>query len=189
MSYLILIRHSISQPDAESSAHDWQLTDEGRRKCAALAERLRPYGIKQLYSSDEPKAVQTAELVAENLGGLPVTLDAQLRETQRETAPYFTDINDFTNAIQKAMNQPQQLLYGEETFEAARIRFTEAVNRIVANSGSESVALVSHGTILSLYIGKVVGKHPFDVWKMLGMPAYIVFSLPDMDFIDFVPAL
>jgi broad specificity phosphatase PhoE len=86
----------------------------------------------------------------------------------------------FVQTIQAAMNQPQQLLYGEETFETACIRFTEAVNRIVATSQDETVALVSHGTILSLYIGSIVGKHPFDVWKMLHMPCYLVFSLPDM---------
>src|SRR3954452_4690526 len=143
MPHLILIRHSTSQPQAGSSAHDWQLTDEGRRKCLLLAERLRPYNINHFYSSDEPKAVQTAELVAQELGRLPVTLDVQLRETHRKTAPYFADDKAFVQAIQTAMNQPQQLLYGEETFETACIRFTEAVNRIVATSQDETVALVS----------------------------------------------
>ncbi|MBA3874802.1 MAG: histidine phosphatase family protein [Anaerolineae bacterium] len=180
MPHLILIRHSTTQPKAGSSAHDWQLTDEGRRKCLILAERLRPYSIHHLYSSDEPKAVQTAEQVAQELGGLPVTLDEQLRETHRKTAPYFADEIAFVQAIQSAMNRPQQLLYGEETFEAARIRFTEAINRIMVTTRGETLALVSHATIESLYIANLIDSNPYDIWKLLDMPAYVVFSLPAM---------
>jgi len=179
MPYLILIRHANSQPIAGRSPHRWTLSDEGRRKCTLLVERLRPYGIKHIYSSDEPKALQTAGQIAFYLGHLPSTLDDQLRETRRENVPFYDDELAFCQAIQAAMNQPQRLLYGEETFEAARIRFTEAVKRIVANK-NETVALVSHGTILSLYIASVIETNPFDLWKLLDMPAYAVFSLPDM---------
>ena len=179
MPHLILIRHANSQPVGGTSPHHWQLSNEGRRQCALLAERLRPYNITHLYSSDEPKALQTAGLIGSDLGHLPSTLDDQLRETRRENAPFYDDETTFRQAIHAAMNQPQQLLYGEEAFDAARVRFAKAVNRIVAkNEGT--VALLSHGTILSLYIASMIETNPFDIWKLLDMPAYAVFSLPDM---------
>src|SRR5262245_45368785 len=130
MQHLILIRHANSQPVAGRSPHRWVLSDEGRHKCTLLTERLRPYNIAHLYTSDEPKSLQTAGQIAFYLGRLPTTLDDQLRETHRETAPFYEDIPAFHKAIQAAMNHPQQLLYGEETFEAARMRFTNVVNRI-----------------------------------------------------------
>ena len=40
-----------------------------------------------------------------------------LGETKRQTVPYFDAIkSDFKNAIRTAMAQPDELLFGEETF-------------------------------------------------------------------------
>ena len=56
MAELILIRHSISQPKPEQNSHDWLLTDEGRSNCKILAEYMRPYTIRHIYTSAEAKA-------------------------------------------------------------------------------------------------------------------------------------
>ncbi len=180
MSALILVRHAASQPQLETSAHDWQLADSGRDQCRLLADRLRPYNITQIVSSDEPKAVQTGMLIADYLGRLPFTHDADLRETHRKTAPFFTDEATFRQAIAAAMHQPQQLRYGEETFDAARFRFAAAVERLTSTRADETIALVSHGTILSLYLAHCMNVPSFAIWSLLDMPAYAVLSLPNL---------
>lgn len=177
---LILVRHAASQPQPGTSAHDWQLAHSGRDQCRLLADRLRPYNLNHIITSDEPKALQTGTLIADYLGNLSLTQDASLRETHRKTAPYFADEAAFRQAIAAAMHQPQQLLYGEETFEAARLRFSAAVEHLTNAHPDESIALVSHGTILSLYLAHQMSIPPFAIWSLLDMPAYAVLTLPDL---------
>lgn len=179
-NYLTLVRHSISQPQAGVSAHDWQLTDEGREKVTLLSARLTGLGIRKIVSSDEPKALDTARLLAHGLGGVPVQTDANLRETHRKTAPYYADHGDFKRAVQAAMEHPDQLLFGEETFAAAQARFSQAAATVISEPIDGSVALVSHGTILALYIASLTGFDAFSVWNLLDMPAYAVFDFPSL---------
>lgn len=180
MSQLVLIRHAASQPKPDVPARDWQLTASGREQCRLLAERLRPYNITHITSSDEPKALQTGTLIADYLGILQLSQDAALSETHRQTAPFFADEVTFREAIAAAMHQPQQLLYGEETFESAQSRFSDAVTRLMNTNPNQTIALVSHGTILSLYIAHRMRVPPFAIWSLLDMPAYAVLSLPDL---------
>jgi broad specificity phosphatase PhoE len=177
---LILVRHSISQPRAGASAHDWQLTDEGREKVTVLSNRMGGLNIRKIVSSDQPKALETARLLAYGLGDVPEQTDANLRETHRKTAPFYTDLTDFKRAVQAAMQHPNQLLFGEETFAAAQARFSQAAATLISESIDGSVAMVSHGTILALHIASLTGFDAFSVWNLLDMPAYAVFDLPSL---------
>jgi len=68
-----------------------------------LAERLRSFKIEYYISSDEPKSLSIAQLLAEHLHGTPqpVTTDLRLRETSRNAVPYITEIADFKRAIRQ----------------------------------------------------------------------------------------
>ena len=61
---------------------DTPLNDEGRRQAHVLADQLEGRGIASIWSSDLSRARETAEIVTERLG-LPVNLDARLREANR----------------------------------------------------------------------------------------------------------
>ncbi|MCA0456089.1 MAG: histidine phosphatase family protein [Chloroflexi bacterium] len=180
MVRLVLVRHAASQPQPGTSAHNWQLANAGHDQCRLLADRLRPYNIRHIITSDEPKAVQTGTLLASYLGDLPLSQAADLRETHRKTAPFFADETAFREAIATAMHQPQKLLYGEETFEAARLRFSAAVDRLTSAHPDETIALVSHGTILSLFLAHRMNVPPYSIWSLLDMPAYAILTLPDL---------
>jgi broad specificity phosphatase PhoE len=182
MSRLILVRHSISKPQAHQSAHTWNLTDAGRLLCARLADKLRPFPITQVMSSDEPKAIDTARslMVHLDMEASTVSVDSGLCETARSTAPYFEDVAEFKRAIQSAMDAPDELRFGEETFYDALSRFRHTVDAIVKQAPDETIVLVSHGTILSLYLSHVSGLSAYTLWELLDMPAYAVLTLPDM---------
>lgn len=186
MPYLIFIRHSISQPQPKVSAHQWMLSVAGQARCTALADRLRSYAIEQIYASPEPKARLTGALLARHLGAVPMEEHIGLMETRRTTAPYFDNIEDFQAAIQRAMAAPDELLFGEETFTAARERFGEAVRQVLLLHPQQTVALVTHGTVLSLYLAPILHRPSFDLWQLWGMPAYVVLSQEDMQVVELV---
>lgn len=184
MTHVILVRHSISQPQPGVSAHEWTLTPEGQARCAALAVQLRPFHITRIATSDEPKAVATAQLLAAHLEvATPPIIEPDFRETRRETAPYFDSEGEFHAAIHAAMNRPDQVVFGEEAFNDARRRLTAALSRLVNTYHSETLAVVTHGTIMSLLLGQVSEKDTFEIWRGLSMPAFAVFT-PNLDLLD-----
>lgn len=184
MAFIVLIRHAKSVQQTDTSAHNWHLAQDGRAQCIQVARRLQKYEIGSMHSSDEPKAQETAELIAGELSGVGVQLNRALRETQRQSAPFYADVQDFRRAIQTAMERPQEVVYGEEAFEAARQRFAGAIQTIVEGSSGHSTGVVSHGTIMALYMADVMGMRPYDLWKLMDMPAYAVFRLADMKIME-----
>ena len=80
MATLLLVRHGETDWTRD---HLWQgqagpgLNDVGRRQAAQLSSQIT--NIDAVYSSDAPRAYETAEIVAARQG-LPVHTDARLRE-------------------------------------------------------------------------------------------------------------
>lgn len=83
---VLLARHGQTDDNREplrfQGWHDTPLNDTGRRQAAELGERVAGEGIVALWSSDLIRASATAEIVGSRLG-LPVRLDARLREGNR----------------------------------------------------------------------------------------------------------
>ena len=177
MTHLILIRHSQTQQQKDVNAHQWQLTDTGRERCQILAEQLRPYGIDRIFTSEEPKAQLTGQLVADVLH-VPCETASDLHETKRETVGYFEHITDFQAAVEAAMLAPDKLLFGEESFTAARKRLANQIDTLLQQYPDETLAVVSHGTILALYLAQLSGNGAVGIWQSLAMPAYAVIDLP-----------
>jgi broad specificity phosphatase PhoE len=88
MPNLVFIRHSQSQPDPTTPARFWTLTEEGRRRCVSLAEKLISYNLNVIITSIEPKAIETGELTAQRLG-IPYRVMENLHEHERDSAPFF----------------------------------------------------------------------------------------------------
>ena len=87
MTRLVLVRHGESNATVNrvvgGMAGCTGLTDLGHAQAAALRDRWLAHDEMRadvLVASDMPRAIETAELVAPALGGLPIQLDAGLRE-------------------------------------------------------------------------------------------------------------
>ena len=173
MRQLIVIRHSQTRQQPNVNSHEWQLTDEGRKRCQVLAEELRPYAIDRVITSEEPKAALTGQLVA---GGLAIAGDTapNLHETKRETVGYFEREADFKASVQAAMTEPDKLLFGEETFTAARERFSKQLDTLLEQYPDETLAVVTHGTVMALYLAHLSEQDVVSLWNSLDMPAYAV---------------
>ena len=184
MRSLILIRHSAVAIDPDRPASEWMLSAEGRRRCYELAAELEAYHPAVFVSSVEPKAVETGRLLAETLGR-PWTTAAGLHEHERRSTPYFADRAIFEAAVAQFFARPDEMVLGEETAAQARGRFVAAVDDVLAAHPTGNVAIVSHGTVITLFLGHY-NPHldPFSLWRSLSLPCYFVVSAPGMKLVE-----
>lgn len=175
---LVLLRHSIPEINPDVPAAAWHLSAEGRQRCAALAAQLAAFRPSVIATSTEPKALQTAELVAARLG-LSVTTDDALREHDRAGLGYLAP-SAFQGAMAAFFARPDEPALGRETAAQARARFGAAVERALAAHPAGNLVIVTHGTVLTLFTAHHAGIEPLGFWRGLGMPAYAVFALPDL---------
>lgn len=175
---LVLVRHSVPEVVHGVPAHRWTLSGEGRACAAALAERLTAYRPACVASSVEPKAIATAEIIAHRLT-VPVEVVAGLHEHERSRTP-FMDRDHFEAAVARFFAAPEELILGDETAAQARQRFTRAVNEVIARQAAGDILIVTHGTVMTLFIAAASGVDPFPFWRELGMPCFVALSLPDL---------
>ncbi len=67
MRNLILVRHSLPEIAPSVSPSNWILSREGRKRARLLALELRRNDADVVFSSTEPKAVETGAIIAREL--------------------------------------------------------------------------------------------------------------------------
>ena len=173
--YLILVKHSVPEIIESLSAHEWKLSEEGRAYAARLADVLTAYQPEVIVSSNEPKAKETAEIIAKSTQ-LNVSLVENLHEHDRGNVPYLSR-ERFHALIREFFQKPDTPVFGEETANQAHKRFSDAVHSVLKFHTDKTVAIVAHGTVISLYVSRLTGISDFRLWNELGLPSYIVLDL------------
>src|SRR5688500_9579033 len=177
---LVLVKHSHVDVVPGRAPRTWELSTEGRRRAAVLADRLAEFDVARVMSSIEPKAVETAEIVAQRLG-VPAATAPGLHEQLRDTAPFLGD-DDFAAAVAWLFDEPHKVIFGEESADAAADRFGAAVEALLVDGRAADTTVgrdqivVAHGTVIALYVSRVAGIDPFPLWQSLGLPSYVVMS-------------
>ena len=174
---LILVRHSLPEIDPGRPAAEWPLSQEGRRRSRLLAGRLTGYDLAAIVASREPKAAETGRIVAETLD-LPFETAADLHEHERQHEPFFASQEAFRARVMRLLAQPEAPLFGRETGDEARQRFAAALEAVLTNHPRGNLAVVTHGTVLALFLAHAAGLDAVALWQRLGLPAFIVLSLP-----------
>jgi len=176
MKPLILVKHSLPQVVETIPAREWALSEPGRERAGKLAERLRVYEPDCIVSSVEPKAQETASIMSGILG-LQFQVAQGLHEHDRSTAPYYSE-EEFQSLIQKFFAQPETPVFGSETADQALARFRSAVQPILDVHKDHAVVLVSHGTVISLFVSWLTGCDGYALWRELTLPSFLVLDLP-----------
>jgi broad specificity phosphatase PhoE len=174
---LILVKHSLPEIEPAVLSHRWHLSAEGRRRCGPLAEQLATYRPATVVASREPKATETAALVAQRLG-LPYETVAGLEENDR-TGFTYTSAAQYEAALAAFFARPTERVVGGGTARAAEERFTRAIEAVLRSSAGGNVIVVAHGTVISLFVARHTGIEPFPFWRSLSLPSFVVHSLPD----------
>lgn len=176
MRNLILIKHARPQVDPDVPSEEWTLGPEGRDAAARLAPRLAGYPFPRLVTSMEPKAVETARIIGEALGR-PIIEAHDLFEHDRRNVPHM-DSREFISLVALFFKQPDRLVLGEETADEAYDRFAAAVDGVIAEQPESDVAIVTHGTVISLFAQRRARQEPFALWRKMGLPSWIAFEMP-----------
>jgi broad specificity phosphatase PhoE len=180
MAKLILVKHAPVRIDPEVVSHRWVLSEEGRRRCEWLAEELRSHSVSRLYSSVEPKALETAALVAVQ-SGLAVEPRPNLHENNRAGFG-FQAADALRQKLREFFERPADIIIGDETANAALRRFAEAIADISSEGQGQNLAVVTHGTVISLFVAHHNPVRPFDLWAALGLPSYLLLDPASFSF-------
>jgi len=187
MPTLILVKHSLPQIDPLRPANQWLLSNEGRRRCRLLAQRLAIYHPDVVVASVEPKAEETARLVAASLDR-PIETMLDLHEHDRSNVA-FMDLLEFKAAVADFFAHPDHLVFGAETAVQAQRRFTQAVSKVVERHPDQNIIIVTHGAVISLFVGQHTGSDPFALWPRLGLPSFVVLAAPTMAVMEIVETI
>jgi broad specificity phosphatase PhoE len=182
MRKLLLVRHSLPVITGDQTASLWQLSDEGRRRCEHLAELLAAHRPGVIVTSTEPKAIETGQIVGERLG-IPVETAPNLHEHERPGTDLDT-FEQFQAKVARLLEHPGELVFGAETGDQAWERFSTAVGDAMKRHPAGNLAIVSHGTIMTLFLARVTGIDPVPFWKGLGLPAFVVLSHPELALLE-----
>lgn len=169
---LHLVRHGRPLVDRAATAATWELDPAGYDDIWALRESGRLPARAAWYSSPEPKATQTAQLLTDTQVGI---VD-DLREMVRASTDW---IEPFEPVVRRAFERPDRSAYdGWETLAACRGRVTRAAEAILSAHADEDVVLVGHGTAWTVLAATLTGTEPdLDRWARLGMPGVIEVDL------------
>ena len=166
---LHLVRHGRSAPRPGVPAHEWELDPEGFDDIWALRESGRLPARAVWFTSPEPKAIATAQLLHE--GEVGVVLD--LREHLRDSTDW---LEDFPGTVERAFAKPHEPAYdGWEPLVSCRDRVVRAVAGILSAHADEDVVLVGHGTAWTLLVAELTGQPPdLERWRAMSMPDLLV---------------
>ena len=168
---MLLLRHGQTPLSVEkrfSGVGDRPLTEIGLAQAGAAARRLRGCSAVAVVASPLRRAVQTADLVAAEVG-VAVTVDEGLRETD------FGDWEGYTFA-EVQQRWPDQLSAwlaspdvappaGESFVDTAR-RVRQARDRVLAAYGGRTVVVVSHVTPIKTLVRLALEAPPGTLYRM-----------------------
>jgi broad specificity phosphatase PhoE len=175
---LVLVKHSLPAMDRARPAREWSLSEQGRRRAERLADRLSAVAPGTIVTSPEAKARETADIVAARLG-IPAEADPDFREQERDNEP-LTAPDEFRTRMAAFFADPDRVVFGTESARHARFRFTRGVAELLARHPSGNLVVVSHGTVITLFVAACTGLDAFPFWRRLGLPGFVELALPEL---------
>ncbi|MFC4403924.1 histidine phosphatase family protein [Gracilibacillus xinjiangensis] len=179
MNRLILIRHSIPVIEAGVPSNEWVLAEEGIDKARIIAKKLSGYCFGKLYTSMEPKAIETAKIIADHTNSSYEKIADVHEHLRTSNRKVFTG-DEWLAIMQQLFTKQDRFIFGDETAGAAKSRFDEAIKKLIkTHTSNEDILLVTHGTVMSLFLSLYNHLDGFEIWCSLGMPAYVELTVSD----------
>ena len=153
------------------------MSERGRARSELLANKLATYSLDVIVSSVEPKAIETAQIIANRLDKLHEIAEGLHEHDRRNVS--FMPLDQVETKVAEFFAKPTELVFGNETADQAHARFANAITRVLEKHPQKNVAVVAHGTVISLFVAHE-NEMRFELWKRLGLPSIVVLSLPTL---------
>ena len=170
MTRLYLIRHAEAEGNIFRRLHgqyNSTVTQNGLRQIRALEARFAQVPIDAVYASDLYRTRRTAEAICVPKG-LPLHTDPRLREVHVgcwEDLPFGVLEREQPQELARFSREPEAWrVTGAETYEQYAGRFEEALRDIARAHPGQSVAVFTHGCVLSGGLHRILGI-PHDASK------------------------
>ncbi len=159
MSLLRYITHPNVAVDAGTPVTRWGLSAEGRRRALAMLRQPWIPAIGRVVSSDETKAIETAQLLADHVG-VEVEVRRGVGENDR-SATGFVPPDEFELLADAFFASPHASVRGWERAVDAQARIVAGLADLVEHDGGVDVAVVGHGAVGTLWYCHLTGS-PID---------------------------
>ncbi len=150
---IYLMRHGADSPERYGGWSRYGLTSAGAEQVHAAKKALSDKGIEAIFSSDLPRAKETAEIVAEYLQ-LPLTLLPQFRETNNGALAGMLKTEakkKYPGLYWSALDWTQPYPDGESPEMFFR-RIAQAWCAFKGEVGDKTVLLVSHNGVMNVIL-------------------------------------
>lgn len=146
MSEILFVTHPEVVIDPGVPVPDWPLSEVGRSRMVAFAEALAGRTVTAIYSSEERKARDGAEILALRFN-LPVRVRPGLEENDRSATGYIAP-PEFWEVVEQFFARPTESIRGWASAQATQDRIVGALRAVCSeDTGPGIVVIVSHGGV------------------------------------------
>ncbi len=163
---LILVRHAQTTIDKNIVSTEWRLSEQGQAAALTLAQTGIFAVAAAIYSSLQPKAIETAAIIGATIGVDPKQ-EQGLAELSSVTTGF---IPDYADTMHRLYAGEIDSINGGETLNEALERFSETIGQIAVRHSGQTVVIVSHANVLSLYSAAHSDHEAIDLHNTIAMP-------------------
>lgn len=170
---LIIIRHAETRWNHNKrycGLNDISLSGVGIEQARELRKRLKEDAIYKVYSSDMKRAIQTAKIL---FGQIDIEKTRDLREMHFgifEGLTYKEIMKKYPIIYKKWLDNPYIInIPNGENLTAFKKRVVGAFKKISALNKNKTIAVVSHGGAISIFINTILKTNNF--WAYIPKPA------------------
>jgi broad specificity phosphatase PhoE len=173
---LFLVRNAdteFSKDHKVAGRRDISLSAAGRAQAEALRDRLNQNDLAEIYASPLPRAVETAEIVAQPLS-LGVVRDPRLIDFDagRWEGQKHVDVGATAEYQKFIVNPVDESIPGGERIDAVRDRVANAVSQALAdNELGANILIVSHAGPLRVLLAHYLGMNLVHYHRLRLSPA------------------
>lgn len=144
MTEIIIVRHGETNENKLGICQghtEGTLSEEGKNQNRILAENLRDFGIRKIYSSPLMRAVETGNEIWKLHKDVELQKDIRLIEWNMGVLQGHKFPKDFD------ISKPAK---GMENLELVRTRVCSFLDEIIPMHGNQTIAVVSHGLTIKV---------------------------------------
>lgn len=142
----------------------WRLSESAKEDCVLLAHALPEVLAPSIYTSDQPKVVETANVIALRRG-LAVVTDRRFAEVDQGGRWIDEDYREVAAGYLGGVDHS-----GWEPRQQVVKRFARGVEDALAAGPDSDLVVVNHGLAMSLWLASVTKLDLIPFWRALTFP-------------------